>query len=323
MTTKLGTLRVGTAGWTNDAWRGPFYPPGTTTSEKKLDAYQQHFCTVENNGTCHSTPSTETVTRWKNKCGKGFEMAVKMSKYVTHETKRDCNEESLRTFANHISGLKDNLGPILFQFPRTRKVSVALIRNMAHILQQCGSDLRDVKIAVEIRHADSVQNDQVLQELRKLRWCLVAHPNSIGRGTVIAEHGHGFSESHGLEPLDNTSWPITAGDWIYVRLHGTNDEHRGRYSDSDLKMQAVPAICHWLRNGINVYAYILCDDDRAGMPLNAKSLERLCHAELGTDIPKAPKEVKSIASFFGKKTCNEKKRASETNEDVSSKRRKA
>lgn len=321
MSNQYGTLRVGTAGWTKDSWRGPFYPPGQK-DDSKLDAYQQHFGTVENNGTCHSMPSIANITKWKKHCGQGFQMAVKMVKCATHE--KQSNDEALRTFADNISGLGDNLGPILFQFPRTKKVEVALIRRYAEIIQQ--SDLPgDVKIAIEIRHQDSINDATVLKELRRLGWCLVAHPNSVGRGTVIAENCQGLSESHGLEPLDK-SWPITAKDWVYVRLHGTNDEHSGRYSDADLKRQAVPAICDWLRQGIDVYAYILCDDENAGMPLNAKSLERLCHEELGTEIPRAPKEVRSIASFFSKKNASRdtvgKKRTSNGKNDDDAKRRK-
>jgi uncharacterized protein YecE (DUF72 family) len=299
---QCGTLRVGTAGWTKDQWRGPFYLPGARSGEEKLDAYQQHLRTVENNGTCHSTPSKEAAAKWKARCGKGFQMATKMVKYVTHERGSPDSDEALdalRTFADNVAGLGDNLGPILFQFPRTKKVSATQLRKMDKVLKQSNLP-RDVKIAVEIRHCDSIRDTAVLDELRSLRWCLVAHPNSVGRGTVIAENREGRSESHGLDPVDG-SWPITAVDWVYVRLHGANDEHSGRYSDADLKCQAVPAICHWLRNGIDVYVYILCDDDSAGMPDNAKSLERLCHKELGTSVPRAPKQVMSIASFFGTK----------------------
>ncbi len=316
-TQKHGTLRVGTAGWTNDSWRGPFYPPGVT-NENKLSAYQQSFGTVENNGTCHSMPSKTTVKKWKQKCGRNFQMAVKMVKHVTHEKDSVNQEALLRTFCDNVSDLGDNLGPILLQFPKTKQVTAAVIRSFARVIQN--SDLSDnAKIAIEIRHADSTQDAAVLDELQTLGWCLVVHPNSIGRGTVIAENRQGFSESYNLEPLSK-SWPITAHDWVYVRLHGTNDEHSGIYSDDELRLQAVPVICQWLRRGIDVYAYILCDNDHAGMPKSAKSLERLAHTELGTKIPRAPKQVTTITSFFGKKG-NEKKRESNAKDESANSKR--
>ena len=198
--------------------------------------------------------------------------------------------------------------PFCCNFQKQEDVTVTMIQDLARVIQD--SDLRnDAKIAIEIRHADSTRDAAVLNELRTLGWCLVAHPNSIGRGTVIAENRQGLSESYSLEPLSK-SWPVTAQNWVYVRLHGTNDEHSGRYSDDELRQQAVSVICEWLRQGVDVYAYILCDDDHAGMPNSAKSLERLCHAELGTDIPRAPKQVTSITSFFTKRGNGTNKRAS-------------
>lgn len=303
-----GILRVGTAGWTKASWRGPFLPPGVKSSgDAMLDAYQQHFRTVENNGTCHSTPSRETVLKWKARCGRDFLMAPKMAKHVTHaggeqqQPQTAASLDALRIFADNLAALGEHLGPILLQFPRTRQLTAEQVRAMALVVENSRLP-KDVKIAVELRNSTAIQDDDLLQELRRLQWCLVAHPNSIGRGTVIAEHrGEQSKPDYEPEPLQQ-SWPLTAGSWMYVRLHGTNDEHTGRYSEDELRRQAVPAIVAWLRRGIDVYAYLLNDDDEAAMPQNAKSLEFMCYQELGTSVPAAPKQVKSIASFFTKKT---------------------
>lgn len=325
-----GILRVGTAGWTKAAnWRGPFYPPGTkSTGEAMLDAYQQHLRTVENNGTCHSMPSKETVTKWKAKCGKSFLMSPKVVKDVTHsgpkkkdtttssdnETTTTTNSsmsddslEALRTFADRVALLGENLGPMLLQFPRTRRVRVEDVCAMARILGE--SDLpRNAKIAFEVRNQESMADQELIQELTNLKWALVVHPNSIGRGTVLCEQREGAAslassgKEYELERIVPNDWPATAGDWVYIRLHGSNDEHTGRYSDEGLRKQAIPAMVEWLQEGKDVYAYILNDDDKAGMPLAAKALEKLCYKELGSAVPRAPKQVKSIASFFTTKS---------------------
>ena len=101
-----------------------------------------------------------------------------------------------------------------------------------------------------------------------------------------------------LEIIDPIKTPITAKTWMYIRLHGNNDEHYGRYSDEDLQKQVLPAILYWLKRGIDVFVYILNDDDNAGMPLSAMSLQRLCYEALKCKIPKAPKQVASITNFF-------------------------
>jgi uncharacterized protein YecE (DUF72 family) len=309
---RYGTLWVGTAGWTKTSWKGPFYTPGTkTTGETMLDAYQQKLRTVENNGTCHSMPSKETVLKWKAHCATSFLMAPKMVKYVTHPTNKISNNDhhktatimspeslqALRTFCDTMALLEENLGPILIQFPRTQRITVDHVQAMARVIH--ASELSaQAKIALELRNHDSIHDPSLLQELRRLRWCLVVHPNSIGRGTMIAPQRDGQQQEYELDPI-SASWPITAGNWIYVRLHGTNDEHTGRYTPADLQHQAVGPIVSWLKQGIDVYAYILNDDDAAGMPLAALALEQLVYQELQIKIPRAPKQqAKSITSFF-------------------------
>jgi len=329
-----GRLSVGTAGWTSDSWRrgsNSFYPPGTkSTGEAKLDAYQGHLRSVENNGTCHSMPSRDHVLKWKSHCAKDFTMAVKMVKTVTHDpsitgTFDDHNAavwERLQTFVRNVAGLGNNLGPILLQFPRTTPVTPAMLRNIHKVFcekeqkrrgddeQETGregtkdrSSAPPLRIAVEIRHRDSIRNDDFIKVLQELKWCLVMHPNSVGRSTVAREDRDGKkSRSYELERIDADRWPVTTGDWAYVRLHGSNDEHQGRYSDNELMAQAVPAIVQWIRRGIDAYAYVLCDDDSAGMAHSAKALDRLCHRELGVSTPRAPKQqARSIASYFGAK----------------------
>ena len=279
-----------------------------------LDAYQQHLRTVENNGTCHSMPTKDTVAKWKAHCGKQFLMSPKMVKYVTHPQKATSNPttstgcnmspeslEALRTFADTVAGLGEHLGPILIQFPRTRRLQADDVRAMARVVKESGLPVH-AKIALEVRNQASVDDQALQHELQMQKWCLVVHPNTIGRGTVLCDHREGAGalrqQQYELEVIQENAWPVTAGDWVYVRLHGTNDEHQGRYTDAMLQTQAIPAILSWLRQGIDVYAYILNDDDAAGMPLAAQALERLCYQALGTAIPRAPKQVSSIASFF-------------------------
>ena len=62
-----------------------------------------------------------------------------------------------------------------------------------------------------------------------IRWALlVVHPDSVGRATV--KQGESVSYA-GLQPLHVNC--VTA-DFVYVRLHGDNDEHTYRYSDDEL-----------------------------------------------------------------------------------------
>ena len=79
--------------------------------------------------------------------------------------------EALRTYCDNIAILKDHLGPILLQFPRARRIFAGIDEN----------DLSSsVRIALELRHKASMQDIDLLDELRHLHWCLVVHPKNIG-----------------------------------------------------------------------------------------------------------------------------------------------
>ena len=302
---KLGTLRVGTAGWTNKpAWRGPFFPPRTSVRDE-LDAYQHHLRAVEINGTCHRMPSDSAVLHWKEQCGKGFCMSPKMVKTVTHDGAPDRPQAlaDLRVFCDRVALLKEYLGPILIQFPRTLQLQASHVDAMADVITNSALASPQTRIAVEVRHPQALTDKALLNALRRHGWCLVQHPNSVGRSTIVAEQRTGDdagTSSYNLQPLDASTWPLTAQSWMYVRLHGSNDAHHGSYTQEQLAQQAVPAMVEWLQQGVDVYAFILNDDETAAMPRNAQTLQTLCYAAMpGVSVPRAPKQAAvSISSFF-------------------------
>src|SRR3569623_1985723 len=59
-----GVIIVGTAGWTYDGWRGPFYPPSIPKTQWLLH-YAGVFDSTEINGSLYSTPSLSAVERWR------------------------------------------------------------------------------------------------------------------------------------------------------------------------------------------------------------------------------------------------------------------
>ena len=136
----------------------------------------------------------------------------------------------------------------------------------------------------------------LLPFLKEVGWALVLHPNSMNRATVVAENrGRGEMVEYQLEQLDER-WPVTA-DFVYVRLHGRNDEHTYNYSDDELKPIAA-ALHSWRRRGIDVYAFLLNDDAAASMPRNARRLKELTHGLAREAVPDAPKQPRGIGAFF-------------------------
>ena len=299
-TPATGALRVGTAGFagTSQHWAGPCFPPGAKSkADKALDFFQEIFDVVEVNGTCHAMPTDSQIAAWKSHAAGNFEFCLKVHHTVTHDNcPQSVKLECFATFLARAAPLGTHLGPLLLQFPRSFNNTADnkdYLRALATTL--AASPIPSARIALEVRHPAWLSDDAFLTELRSLKWALVQHPNTLGRATIV--HRSGNADSYAIEPL-KADWPITAGDWTFIRLHGYNDEHTCRITDADLKTFANDIHSHYRAKGIATYAFILNDDAGAAMPINAKALKKFGHAAAGEMVPRAPKQAKSIASFF-------------------------
>jgi uncharacterized protein YecE (DUF72 family) len=88
-----------------------------------LAHYATRFRSVEVDATFYRIPSHALARKWRRDLPKGFLLAAKIPRVITHEkTLLDCQEE-LAAFLRAMDLLEDRLGPILFQFPYYRKSS--------------------------------------------------------------------------------------------------------------------------------------------------------------------------------------------------------
>ena len=225
-----GTVRVGTSGWHYAHWIGPFYPPGTRSSDM-LARYAQGFDTVELNSTFYQLPSARTLAGWCETTPKGFVFACKASRYLTHLKKLDVSRRSIQRFFRAVDRLGDRLGPILYQLPPNWHRNADRLRTfLGHLPHgyRCAFEFRDESwIAPEI--AD-------LLSARNAAYCAY---DLAGRRPDV---------------------PVTA-DFMYVRLHGPDGPYRGRYHGRTLNMWAR-RIAAWRRTGRDVYCYF--DNDEQG-----------------------------------------------------------
>ena len=163
------------------------------------------------------------------------------------------------------------------------------------------------------------------QFLEQNQFALVLHPNSVGRSTVgTSTSGRGDGVLHEYEP-ENISTVAASGcietNFVYLRLHGSNDEHRGEYSEAQLE-EIARQIHLWRGQGKEVFCFLLNDmnptaisssspakptsakpwDKYCAMPKNAKQLESLVYRLAQEDTPDAPKKPKrTLHNFFAKK----------------------
>jgi uncharacterized protein YecE (DUF72 family) len=233
-------VRIGTSGWQYRHWKGNFYDAELPVA-RMLEAYCQHFDTVELNNSFYKLPSAEAFAHWRQSTPKGFVFAVKGSRFITHMKKLKDPESGLRKLLPRAEQLGEKLGPILFQLPPAWRVDVQRLQDFLHALP------RKHRFAFEFRDP-SWHCPEVLALLSRSNVAFCIYDLA------------GFQS-----PLE-----ITA-DFAYVRLHGPGGRYQGSYSGEALEEWAL-RIRGWARKLKAVYVYF--DNDQEGYAA-ANALELL------------------------------------------------
>jgi len=112
----MGTLHVGTMGWSYSFWKGNFYP-NELASRDFLAYYSTKFNTVEVDSTFYRIPNQKTVLNWNEQTPENFLFSLKFPRIITHiKMLKDCQNET-NAFLGKVAMLKEKLGCLLLQFP--------------------------------------------------------------------------------------------------------------------------------------------------------------------------------------------------------------
>lgn len=241
-----GTVRIGVSGWRYKPWRGVFYPKKLRQA-RELSYLSSIFPSVEINGTFYSLQRVESFARWAEATPDDFVFAVKAPRFITHIRRLKEIEAPLANFfASGVLRLGSKLGPILWQFapnfrfdperveaffkllPRDTEEAAALARRRNKRIVRRGFAKADVRRplrhAMEIRHT-SFAVPEFIRLLRAYRVALVC--------------------------ADTVEWPrlmdVTA-DFIYCRLHGSEELYASGYDDAALDEWAE-RVAAWSRGG--------------------------------------------------------------------------
>src|SRR6185436_3494437 len=109
--------QIGCSGFHYKEWKGIFYPEALPQKEW-FGFYTQHFNSLELNTTFYRFPVLKSLENWYNISPPGFLFAVKVPRLITHYKKfRDCKRLIDDFYTLVTKGLKEKLGPVLFQLP--------------------------------------------------------------------------------------------------------------------------------------------------------------------------------------------------------------
>jgi len=216
-----GDIRIGCSGWSYPHWRKRFYPE-KLPARAHFAFYARHFNTVELNNSFYRQPPRERFEAWREQAPPGFQFAVKGSRYISHIKRLAVEQKSIDLVVDSARGLRDKLGPILFQFQNTFKLDLPRLEHFLPMLPA------DVRFTFEFRH-DSWLVPAVFELLRTHRIAL-----------CIPDH-----------PKMPKSFEITS-DFTYIRMH--LPERGLGYGQRALQPWAH-RIIDWRARGLDIFVY--------------------------------------------------------------------
>ena len=243
-----GKVFIGTSGWIYPHWgSGVFYPPDLK-QDRWLDFYTRHFASVEVNNSFYRLPDKHVFESWKENTPPDFRFAVKASRFITHMKKLGAPKTATAKFLEHVAGLGEKLGVLLFQLPPFWKVNLERLESFLAYLREQGI-VPGVRAAFEIRNAT---------------WnCPEVHDLMRRYGAALA-----FADWPDLAVEE----PVTA-DFVYVRRHGPTWLYSSDYSREQLQ-ELAGRIQGWVADGMDVYVYF--NNDAGGYAVkNARELQEL------------------------------------------------
>jgi uncharacterized protein YecE (DUF72 family) len=268
---------VGISGYDYKPWRGRFYPE-TLPARRWLEYASRRFNSIELNGTFYSLKSPSVFQRWASEVPEhDFVFAIKGGRFITHNLKLRRSETALGNFfASGVLALEARTGPFLWQLPATYSFDA---ERMDGFMRQLPRDSREGE-AVARQHDHRLRRGALTEAAANVRYrhaFEVRHPSYFHEEfySILRAHRCGFviADSAGKFPI---AYEVTA-DFVYVRLHGSQELYVSGYSDAELDEWAR-RIKTWgsPRGGArDVYVYF-DNDAKVHAPFDAERLiERL------------------------------------------------
>ncbi len=224
-------IRAGIGGWTYDEWRGVFYPPHLPQA-RELEFASRKLPTIEINGTFYRTQKPETFRKWAGETPDGFIFSVKAPRYAVGKRVLAEAGPSIERFAESgIHELGAKLGPILWQFPPTKKFEEEDFAAFLALLPREAKGLA-LRHALELRH-ESFKVPEAIDLAAKA-------------GAAIV-----FADSEDYPAIEAQ----TAG-FAYARLMRSRDEEAAGYPLDELR-QWLERAQGWASGGRDVFVYFI------------------------------------------------------------------
>lgn len=234
---KHGQIRVGISGWTYAPWRGHFYPE-ELPHRLELSFASRIFSSIEINGTFYGLQRPDAFARWADETPDDFVFSVKAPRFVTHVRRLREPRTPLANFlASGLLRLGPKLGPILWQFPPNFRFDRERMGAFLALLPH------DTRAAADLAHDHDHRLDGrawlETDATRPLRHAVeIRHESFHDKAFVELLHDNDVA----LVCADTVEWPRLmdlTSDFVYCRLHGSEELYRSGYSAEALDRWAA------------------------------------------------------------------------------------
>lgn len=310
-------IRVGTSGWSYDAWVGVFYPPSIPKNLHFL-FYSQVFGTCEINSSFYHIPFESATRKWARESPPDFLFSTKIPKLLTHDAMLDPAQikHPLEQFLRAMRPLEEaeKMDFYLLQLPPKFNVGEHW-GNLKTFLENWNHER---KIAVEFRHPSwLLPLEAYVVERSKVTILAEWQDPTLAATTPVAQETFELlRETEATytivaEPLLPPVIEITDPRAAYFRFHGFGKRPWFNYEFQPSEVQAwAEKITAILPQAKNVNAY--WNNHFSGYAVkNALELLQYLHVEPKND-PRAvdirrlkqvkgliPKGQRSLDTFFG------------------------
>lgn len=145
------TIRVGVGGWHYEPWRNNFYPAGLP-QKRELEYASRKLSAIEIDSTYYRLQKAATFAKWRDETPEDFVFSVKATMFTTNRKVLAAGRESIGWFvASGIAELGPKLGPILWQFPATKRFDEAEFAAFLDLLPREAGGL-PLRHALDVRH---------------------------------------------------------------------------------------------------------------------------------------------------------------------------
>jgi uncharacterized protein YecE (DUF72 family) len=207
-------IKVGIGGWNFPPWRDNFYPKGLP-QRRELEFASRHLAKLEINSTFYRAQTPKVYAKWRDETPPGFVFSLKAPRQIAEVRKLSGAGALMRGFLfGGLAEFGDRLGPIVWQFPPSRKFEPD---DFAGFLDLLPRELN----GRALRHALEVRNETFLCEgflqLARARGCACVYTDS----------------------REHPNFADLTGDFVYARLMRSRESERNGYPARELDAWAA------------------------------------------------------------------------------------